>query len=227
MQSREEGASSARRDRTGHAIRRAAGQGGAKPAVHVIDAEADSIAHDRSWLLEPGRLFLVRADDRSVVHEGEKRKFSQILSLLWQRQVFRRVRDVTCGKGTGWQWVAETTITITSPARSHRRGEPRRVLPGPPVTLRLVISQIRFEHDAQQPTVWFMLTNLPPEIDAEQVSLWYYWRWLIESYFKLLKSAGQHLEQWQPESAAALTACGQPGWRGGVATGARRFRRSR
>ena len=180
-------------------------QGWTTPAVHVSDAEADSIAHYRSWLREPGRLFLVRADDRNVVHEGEKRKFSQILSLLWQRQAFRRVREVTCGKGKAWQWVAETTITITRPARPHRRGEPRRSLPGPPVTLRLVISQIRFEPDAQQPTVWFMLTNLPPEIDAEQVSLWYYWRWRIESYFKLLKSAGQHLEQWQQESAAALT----------------------
>ena len=35
--------------------------------------------------------------------------------------------------------------------------------------------------------------------------MWYYWRWRIESYFKLLKGAGHHLEQWQQESAAALS----------------------
>jgi hypothetical protein len=34
--------------------------------------------------------------------------------------------------------------------------------------------------------------------------LWYYWRWRIECYHKLLKSAGQRVEQWQQESAAAV-----------------------
>ena len=35
--------------------------------------------------------------------------------------------------------------------------------------------------------------------------MWYYWRWRIESYFKLMKSAGQALEDWQQESAGAIT----------------------
>jgi hypothetical protein len=33
---------------------------------------------------------------------------------------------------------------------------------------------------------------------------WYYWRWRVESYFKLLKSAGQQLERWQQETAEAV-----------------------
>jgi len=40
--------------------------------------------------------------------------------------------------------------------------------------------------------------------DAATVARWYYWRWRIESYHKLLKGAGQQVEQWQQESAAAL-----------------------
>jgi hypothetical protein len=176
-----------------------------KPAVHIIDAEADSIGHYRSWLRRPGRFFVVRADDRTVQHEGQKRKFSQVLSLLGERQVFRRVRPVTCRGRQGEQWVAETSVTITAYARPNRLGEPRRYLKGEPVTLRLVISQIRFPDGSAAPLVWFLLTNLPDDVDAPQVALWYYWRWQIESYFKLLKSAGQHLEQWQQESAAALT----------------------
>ena len=36
------------------------------------------------------------------------------------------------------------------------------------------------------------------------MALWYYWRWRVESYFKLLKGAGLHLEHWQQETAAAL-----------------------
>jgi hypothetical protein len=31
-----------------------------------------------------------------------------------------------------------------------------------------------------------------------------YWRWKIESFFKLLKSAGQNLESWQQETGLAI-----------------------
>ncbi|MGA9770803.1 MAG: hypothetical protein WBV94_17315 [Blastocatellia bacterium] len=40
---------------------------------------------------------------------------------------------------------------------------------------------------------------------AEQVAQWYVWRWKVESYFKLLKSSGHNLENWQQESAEAIT----------------------
>ncbi|MGI8978925.1 MAG: transposase [Pirellulaceae bacterium] len=177
----------------------------AKPAVHIIDAEADSIGHYRSWLRTPGRFFVIRADDRVVQHEGEKRRFSEIMSQLWEQNAFRRVREITCRGRQAQPWVAEITVTMTNPARPQGRdGQPRRSIPGESVTLRLVISQIRWLEGSEAPLVWFLLTNLPTEVDAPQVALWYYWRWKIESYFKLLKSAGQQIEQWQQETAAAL-----------------------
>jgi hypothetical protein len=49
-----------------------------------------------------------------------------------------------------------------------------------------------------------LLTNLGQEVSAEMIAEWYYWRWIIESYFKLCKSAGQHLEEWQQETAPAI-----------------------
>lgn len=177
----------------------------AKPAVHIIDAEADSIGHYRTWLRTPGRFFVVRADDRVVLHDGQKCRFSAVLSQLWEQNAFRRVRQFICRGKKANQWVAETTVTMTNPARPQRRdGKPRRSIPGEPVTLRLVISQIRWMDGSDAPLVWFLLTNLPAEVDAPQVSLWYYWRWKAESYFKLLKTAGQQVEQWQQESAGAL-----------------------
>jgi len=48
------------------------------------------------------------------------------------------------------------------------------------------------------------LTNVPPDVSAETIALWYYWRWNIESYFKLMKSGGQELEHWQQESGSAI-----------------------
>jgi hypothetical protein len=41
-------------------------------------------------------------------------------------------------------------------------------------------------------------------VSAETIALWYYWRWTIDSYFKLLKRAGQHVEQWQQTCAMAI-----------------------
>src|SRR5207244_3147420 len=73
---------------------------------------------------------------------------------------------------------------------------------GKALRVRLVVAQVRDE-SGQVLAQWLLMTNLPAEVSAEQVALWYYWRWRVESYFKLLKGAGLHLEQWQQETAAA------------------------
>jgi Transposase DDE domain len=49
-----------------------------------------------------------------------------------------------------------------------------------------------------------LLSNVPTGISAEQLAEWYYWRWRIESYFKLLKSHGFQVDQWQQETAEAI-----------------------
>ena len=52
---------------------------------------------------------------------------------------------------------------------------------------------------------WTLLTNVfDAGVSAHQIALWYYWRWLIETFFKLLKSHGQELEQWQQHSGEAI-----------------------
>jgi hypothetical protein len=40
--------------------------------------------------------------------------------------------------------------------------------------------------------------------NGSPIALWYYYRWRIESYFKLLKSGGQEIEHWQQESGLAI-----------------------
>jgi hypothetical protein len=40
--------------------------------------------------------------------------------------------------------------------------------------------------------------------DAAKLARCYYWRWRIESYFKLLKSHGFQLEDWRQETAGAI-----------------------
>ncbi|MCW5966941.1 MAG: transposase [Blastocatellales bacterium] len=51
---------------------------------------------------------------------------------------------------------------------------------------------------------WYLLSNVSAQTGAEQLAEWYYWRWRIESYFKLLKSHGFRVDQWQQETAEAI-----------------------
>lgn len=74
---------------------------------------------------------------------------------------------------------------------------------GEPLNLRLVVSRIEDQTGAVL-AQWDLLTNLKESVSDEQVALWYYYRWQIESYFKLLKEAGHQLESWEQESGLAL-----------------------
>src|SRR5262249_54449919 len=68
------------------------GLGLGRPAVHVIDAEADSVAHYRRWARQ-GRLFLVRADlARRVRFEGREGLLSDVVAALRARRAFREAR---------------------------------------------------------------------------------------------------------------------------------------
>ncbi len=49
-----------------------------------------------------------------------------------------------------------------------------------------------------------MLSNVPADVSTVQLADWYYWRWKIKSFHRLLKSGGQPLESWQQASAAAI-----------------------
>ena len=104
------------------------------------------------------------------------------------------------------QMIAETEIVITRPGqRRVRRGQGRvrKHGPGAPLRLRLIVVRLLLPDDGLAGE-WLLLTNLGEEVSAELIAEWYYWRWVIESYFKLCKSAGQRLEEWRQESAAAI-----------------------
>jgi hypothetical protein len=179
--------------------------GWAKPCVHLLDAEADSVGHFRHWH-RAGYTFLVRGDGvNRVAHQGQTRSLEQVRQWLRRRRAFRPAREVCYQGRPATQRVAEAVVTLTRAAKLQRHGRagPRTVLRGEPLTLRLVVAEVR---DARGKLLacWFLLTNLPAAVADATVALWYYWRWRIESYFKLVKSAGHQLEHWQQETAAAV-----------------------
>jgi len=171
--------------------------------VHLHDREADSVDHYRRWN-KAGYRFLVRADDQPQVRwQGRIQSLATVgRKLVKSGGVQKQDTPVTYHDQEAWRYVGETSVTLERPGY-RRMGGKRRELPGVPLTLRLIVSEIR---DAQGRKLarWLLLTNLPASVAAATVALWYYWRWRIESYFKLLKQAGQQVESWQQETAGAL-----------------------
>jgi len=180
---------------------------GRKP-LFVIDREADSVGHYRTWN-RAGREYLVRADDeRLVLHEGEERRLDQVARLLRRREAFAQARPVEFKGRPAEQFIAEATVVLHRPARTHRvnkrTGEAKhKNIAGEPLPLRLIVSEVRDEL-GKVLARWLLLTNLPASVPAATVALWYYWRWRIESYHKLLKGAGQEIQCWQQETPEAL-----------------------
>jgi hypothetical protein len=174
--------------------------------VHVIDREGDSVGHYRRWAAE-GLTFLVRAKAKPRVQwEGQNLPLGAVARQLAEQGAFRPTREVEFHGRRAWQEVTEAAVVLTRPAwENRRRGQARhRRVPGPPLPLRLVVSRV-LDADGTVLAEWLLLTNLPAEVSAATVALWYYWRWRVESYFKLLKGAGQQLENWQQETAEAIS----------------------
>lgn len=128
---------------------------------------------------------------------------SHVVELLQQEGAFERKGEVSIRGRKGQQWVAETEIVLDQPAWGKTPAGKTCRVPGPALGVRLVVVQVR---DAQGNLLaeWLLLTNVT-DVSAQQLAQWYYWRWRIESFHKLLKSAGLELEEWQQESAAAIT----------------------
>ena len=176
-------------------------------AVYIIDAEADSVGHYRQWQAD-GRLLLVRADlNRWVLEDGKERKLHEVLRRMKTSGRLKPAGTALYKGKLARQFVGETTVVLHRPARQHRviKGKRKhRNVPGPALPMRLIVSELRDER-GKVLAKWLLLSNCPDSVSAATLAKWYYWRWRIESFHKLLKGAGQHVEQWQQETAAALS----------------------
>ena len=172
-----------------------------RPLLHIVDREADSVAHWRRWSAQ-GSHFLVRAKDAPhVCFEGASVKPKD----LAERLRYQSVGEVLYHGKTAHQSIAQASVMITRKAKPSGKVKGKRVAPvaGVPLALRLVVSRI---HNKQGKLLaqWLLLTNVPNEVDAATIARWYYYRWQIESMFKLLKSAGQQVEDWLQDDALAI-----------------------
>ena len=178
------------------------GQGFSKPLVHMVDREGDSVGHLRQWQAQ-GRRWLVRVKGGSKVRWGQR---THAVEAVAQALSFEKKCELEVRGKPATQWLAQTDVTLTRAAKPKQvDATGRRIAPQPgqPLPARLVVSRI-YDEDGTLLAEWYLLSNVPPSVQMHTIALWYYWRWRIESYFKLLKGAGQQLESWQQESGRAV-----------------------
>jgi hypothetical protein len=174
-----------------------------KRLVHIIDREGDSLLHMRQWQQDE-HLFLVRADDRRVRFREHAHLLTEIVQFLRQENEFHFVRDVEIRNKPGKLFVAETAVILDGAAWQRDEDDKKYRVPGSPLTVRFVVAQVRNE-SGKVIAEWLLLTSVPAEVAADLIATWYYWRWKIETFHKLIKSAGLQMEEWQQETARAIT----------------------
>jgi hypothetical protein len=170
--------------------------------VHIIDREGDSLGHFRSWSAM-GHQFLVRCDDRRVTWNGESVLLNEINEHLDREVLFEKAGVVRHQGKKVIREVAEVEVVLDGIHRTRVNGKQleRR---GEPLVLRAVFVRL-VDNEGYIVAEWMLLTNVPSSnVDSATIGLWYYFRWRIESFFKLLKSAGHELENWQQETGRAI-----------------------
>jgi hypothetical protein len=176
-----------------------------KPLLHVIDREADSVDHYRRWH-QAGHKFLVRADDRRVTWNGKRCLLSAIRQEFRSGRKFKQAGEAGGASYRGKPatlWIVETEVVLDRPAKKKIQGKSVEKS-GAPLKLRYIVVQLRNDK-GKVLAEWMLLSNAPFDwATTEHLARCYYWRWRIESFFKLLKSHGQQLEQWQQETGIAI-----------------------
>lgn len=171
-------------------------QGLGATVVHVIDREADSVNHWRQWSAD-GHLALVRADPRKVLHQGEKTELKALADRMREAKALKDTRAVLYHGRKARQYVGEAEVVLYRPGTRNVGGGNKVDVPGPPLALRLIVSEVR-DLNGKLLARWLLLSNLPKDLaDAATLALWYYFRWRIEGLHKLIKSAGWQLESWR------------------------------
>lgn len=182
-------------------------------AVHVMDREGDSYALYAA-LQSRGSRFVIRADDRTCSFEGEKTKIREALS----RQRIVAERDVPLPRRKS-RTSAPKSVRSVREARLAKLGissccvtlQRTKYLKDPIPELVVLNAVCVFEIDppqGQAPIEWFLLTTEAIETEAQLLRIVdiYRCRWVIEEFFKALKTGCIYQERELEDREALLLA---------------------
>lgn len=181
--------------------------------VHVMDREGDSYAL-YAQLLQRGSRFVIRADDRTCLFNGENTWIREALSrhqAVVEREVHmaRRRNATTAPDAVRAEREARTARLAIAGCRVTLKRTNKNLKDVPPTIL---LNAVRvFELDPPpdvEPVEWLILTTEP--IETEQLLLHvvdiYRCRWVIEEFFKALKTGCLYEERHLEERESLLMA---------------------
>ncbi len=178
-------------------------------AIHVMDREADSNAV-LSALLDAGRSFVIRSfRDRLLTDRaGKLQQAARAATVQLEREVPLSPRPTIRGP-KGKRHPARryriAKLVFASTTVEFPRSSKRKAATAAPLRVRVVYVSEVDPPDGEPAVEWFLLTDLPvdtPEQLARVVDH-YRGRWVIEEYFKALKTGCQY-ERRQLGSAHSL-----------------------
>ncbi len=182
-----------------------------KQIVHIVDRESDSIAFMRD-LQENNILFVLRGKGNSKVQFYDKDLDKNIdikqAELANRLPLGKQVKQIKYKKKMVTIYANECDVAITRDATKmvlQDNGKRKLIrTQGEPVKARFIVERLVNENNEVVAT-WLLLSNVyDTTVTPATIATWYYYRWKIESYFKLLKSSGFNLEEWQQKDPEAL-----------------------
>lgn len=179
--------------------------------IHIADREAD--AYDvLAACIEHGFRFIIRGrKNRAIIQDGKAVNLSQIAHKM-RPQIVRKVLVSSRGKQVGRRSkanpkregrvahlaIATSAVQMSAPLASHK-GQP-------PLPLNLIRVWEPKAPNGEEPIEWILWTTDPVDSEAQLEAAVdrYRARWVIEEFFKALKS-GCQFERRQLESRGTLS----------------------
>lgn len=197
--------------------------------VSLSDSEGDIYECFLAWAdTSGGRTadFIIRACQNRCLSKDDPAYEKDVKTLLWdavenkpvlgQRTIEVSSRPAQTGDGSKRRQArSERTINVTLRAatvtlkgtrRAGQNGQPGRQLPD--VTVNVVLVREENPPEGEPAIEWLLVTSLPVTTleEVEKVVSFYCCRWLVEVYFKVIKS-GCEVEKVQLETTDRLMAC--------------------
>ena len=178
-----------------------------KKIVHIVDRESDCVAFIRE-LDKNNELFLLRVKKSASVYYLEEEKSVKQGELANKLSLGKFVKTIKYNNKKVKIYVNECDVEVRRDAHKtfiNKEGKKSiKKTSGDAVKARFIVERLVDEQD-NVVAEWLLISNvLDKAVSAETLATWYYYRWKIESYFKLLKSSGFNLEEWQQKKPIAL-----------------------
>ncbi len=178
-----------------------------KQIVHIVDREADSVAFMRELDKNKDK-FLLRVTNTNKVHYLENNEDIKQIDLADKLGLGKKVKSIKYKGKTVSIYVNECDVEIRRDATKmviDENGKKQlKKTEGNAIKTRFIVERL-VDKNNEIVAQWLLITNiLDNSVTAEMLATWYYYRWKIENYFKLLKSSGFNLEQWQQKTPIAL-----------------------